>query len=429
MSNVIEIEHLYKEYRLGLIGYGTLREDLQSWWAKARGKEDPNSILFSGDQSHDGDTLDHILALNDINLTVERGERLGIIGKNGAGKTTLLKILSRIASPTKGTARIRGRVASLIAVGTGFHGELTGRENIYLNGSILGLRKFEIDDRLDEIVDFSGVEQFIDTPVKRYSTGMSIRLGFAVAAHLDPDVLIVDEVLAVGDAEFRKKAIGKMKSVSRSEERTVLFVSHNMQSIKELCGNTVLLDKGKIQIKGKSEEVVSQYINQSRDKVKKVLFEKASKRDSRADGSVEFTDFELRDGNQEIRSFFYHGEKVFIHLAFAVRKDVKRLYLDMGILSNKTSEHLVYSIFDVSKKPLKSGYVGKIVIEFETNSIQYGIFPFYLQFFGGTYHVYDHLNTSNLPSLHIVNKDSKEQRRDTDSLFQVNARMRLVDDC
>ena len=265
MSNVIEIEHLYKEYRLGIIGYGTLREDLQSWWARLRGKEDPNSILGNSDFSKNGTNADRILALEDINLKVKQGERLGIIGANGAGKTTLLKILSRIASPTSGTAKIKGRVASLIAVGTGFHEELTGRENIYLNGSILGLRKFEIKQRFDEIVDFAGVEQFIDTPVKRYSSGMYVRLGFAVAAHLEPDVLIVDEVLAVGDAEFRKKALGKMKDVSTSEGRTILFVSHNMLAIQSLCDRAILLESGAIADLGKTKQVIDKYVTIGRN--------------------------------------------------------------------------------------------------------------------------------------------------------------------
>ena len=260
MTSVVKIENLYKEYRLGVIGHGTLYKDLQSWWARARGKKDPNSILFSDDPSLYGETKDHILALNDINFTLKRGERLGIIGKNGAGKTTLLKILSRIASPTKGTTKIKGRVASLIAVGTGFHQELTGRENIYLNGSILGLRKLEIDERFDEIVDFSGVEQFIDTPVKRYSSGMYVRLGFAVSVHLDPDVLIVDEVLSVGDAEFREKAISKMKGVEGDLERTILFVSHNMNTIKDLCERTILLEKGKLILDGPTDNVIEEYI-------------------------------------------------------------------------------------------------------------------------------------------------------------------------
>ena len=315
MSNVIEIEHLYKEYRLGLIGYGTLREDLQSWWARARGKEDPNSILFSGDQSRDGKASDHILALNDLNLTVERGERLGIIGKNGAGKTTLLKILSRIASPTSGTAKIKGRVASLIAVGTGFHGELTGRENIYLNGSILGLRKFEIDKRFDEIVDFSGVEQFIDTPVKRYSSGMYVRLGFAVAAHLDPDVLIVDEVLAVGDVGFRKKALGKMKSVSEGEGRTVLFVSHNMQSIQKLCPKCILLEDGLIVKIGESSDVVDQYLQGTGfDDQGDLMRKKEMMKVKQLDGKASFTGLEITDSNGKKRSNFKSGEKVFFVL-------------------------------------------------------------------------------------------------------------------
>ena len=230
MSPVIKIENLYKEYRLGTIGYGTLREDMESWWAKIKGRPDPNSIIGQSNGKIISST-DHILALNNINLEVKQGERLGIIGNNGAGKTTLLKILAQIASPTHGRVMAKGKIASLIAVGTGFHSELTGRENVYLNGSILGLTKKEIDNRFNEIVEFSGVEKFIDTPVKRYSSGMSVRLGFAVAAHLDPDILVVDEVLAVGDAEFRKKALEKMKPDGISESKTILFVSHNMQAI------------------------------------------------------------------------------------------------------------------------------------------------------------------------------------------------------
>ncbi len=237
----IVVENMSKEYRLGNIGYRTLREDLQSWWAKINNKPDPNSII--GDENNN--PSDRILALNNINLEVKSGDRLGIIGNNGAGKTTLLKILSRIASPTNGIIKIRGNVAGLIAVGTGFHPELTGRENIYLNGCILGLTKKQITSRLEEIIDFSGVEKFIDTPVKRYSTGMCIRLGFSVAAHLKPDILIVDEVLAVGDAEFRKKAMGKMKDASENNNRTVLFVSHNLTAIKSLCEKIIVLDNGK----------------------------------------------------------------------------------------------------------------------------------------------------------------------------------------
>ena len=257
LKTVIKIENLYKEYRLGTIGYGTLREDLESWWAKVNGKNDPNSII--GMEKSEINNSKHILAIDNINLEVKKGERLGIIGKNGAGKTTLLKILSRISSPTKGIVKIKGSIASLLAVGTGFHPELTGRENIYLNGTILGLKRIEINRSFDEIVDFAGVEEFIDTPVKRYSSGMNVRLAFAVAAHLNPDILIIDEVLAVGDAEFQKKALGKMEDVSSEEGRTILFVSHNMSMITSLCKNAILLESGKIIFKGKASDTVKEY--------------------------------------------------------------------------------------------------------------------------------------------------------------------------
>ena len=259
MSNtVIKIENLYKEYRLGVIGHGTLYQDLQSWWAKANSNPDPNSLL---DMVNPNQGKDRILALNDINLEVKDGEVLGIIGANGAGKSTLLKILSKITTPTSGTIKYKGRIASLLEVGTGFHTELTGRENIFLNGAINGMNKREVSKKLDEIVDFSGVEKFLDTPVKRYSSGMFVRLGFAVAAHLDPDILAVDEVLAVGDASFQKKAIRKMRDVSKGEGRTVLFVSHNMQSIINLCTRVIMLKGGEIIKDGKPEDVVSNYLS------------------------------------------------------------------------------------------------------------------------------------------------------------------------
>ena len=263
-SSVIKIEEIYKEYRLGTIGYGTLREDMQTWWASVRGKPDPNTIIGEDNQSQNFPSS-RVLALKNINLDVKQGERVGIIGKNGAGKTTLLKILSRISSPSDGIVKIKGRVASLLGVGSGFHGELTGRDNIYLNGAILGLNKLEIDDRYEQIVNFSGVGKFIDTPVKRYSSGMYVRLGFAVAAHLDPDILIVDEVLAVGDAGFQRKALGKMKSENTSinKKRTILFVSHNMELIKQLCDRVVLLDSGEIIADGTPSNIIDQYLEES----------------------------------------------------------------------------------------------------------------------------------------------------------------------
>ena len=258
--SVIKIENLSKEYRFGVIGHGTLYKDVQSWWARFRGKEDPNSKITV----HRGParTGERFWALKDISFDVKEGEVLGIIGRNGAGKSTLLKILSRVTTPTDGYVKIRGRISSLLEVGTGFHPELTGRENVYLNGMIHGMTKAEINNKFDEIVEFSGIEKFIDTPVKRYSSGMNVRLGFAVAAHLEPEILIVDEVLAVGDAEFRRKCLEKMQDVSEGG-RTVLFVSHNMHAIRELCQRGILLDGGKIVHRGPTDEVVDKYLASS----------------------------------------------------------------------------------------------------------------------------------------------------------------------
>lgn len=260
MSNtVIKIEHLSKMYKLGVINNGALFRDIQSWWALKRGKEDPHSQI--GEDKYLGSDTE-FWALKDLTFDIKQGDRVGIIGKNGAGKSTLLKVLSRITTPTEGSVRIKGRVSSLLEVGTGFHGELTGRENIYLNGAILGMKKSEIDRKLDEIIDFSGIEKHIDTPVKRYSSGMYVRLAFAVAAHLDSDILIADEVLAVGDAEFQKKAIGKMSDLSTSQGRTVLFVSHNMAAVKSLCNKGVILEKGRLKFESNSiDDAIGEYQN------------------------------------------------------------------------------------------------------------------------------------------------------------------------
>ncbi len=252
---VIKVEGLSKEYRLGTINSGTLWRDIQSWLAAKTGKEDPNSLIGADPLRKE----DIFIALKNLSFEVNEGDRLGIIGLNGAGKSTLLKILSRITSPTSGSVKIRGRLASLLEVGTGFHGELTGRENIYLNGAILGMKKRHIDRKLEEIIDFSGVEQHIDTPVKRYSSGMYVRLAFAVAAYLDSDILIADEVLAVGDSEFQNKALGKMRELSDTQGRTVLFVSHNLNSIRALCNKGLFLRKGEIAAYGSLDDAVLQY--------------------------------------------------------------------------------------------------------------------------------------------------------------------------
>lgn len=259
----IIVENMSKQYRLGEVGTGTLSHDLNRWWHLVRGKDDPYSKVGALNDHSQSQDEDYVWVLQDIDFKVKPGEVLGIIGKNGAGKSTLLKILTKVTGPTTGKIEMNGRVASLLEVGTGFHPELTGRENIYLNGTILGMSRKEVAVKLDEIVDFAGVAKYLDTPVKRYSSGMKVRLGFAVAAHLEPEILIVDEVLAVGDVEFQRKAVGKMKEVSSQTGRTVLFVSHNMASVKNLCTRAILLDKGYIAKTGDPHDIIQAYISRN----------------------------------------------------------------------------------------------------------------------------------------------------------------------
>ena len=291
----IEFENISKQYRLGLVSTRTLSHDLNRWWQTAvLRREDPYlKIGETNDRSTHG-TSDYVWALRDINFKVEQGDVVGIIGKNGAGKSTLLKLLSKVTSPTTGTIHARGRIASLLEVGTGFHGEMTGRENIYLNGAIMGMTKQEIDRKLDEIVDFSGCERYIDTPVKRYSSGMTVRLGFAVAAHLDPEILVVDEVLAVGDAEFQKKAIGKMQDISHGEGRTVLFVSHNMESIGKLCKTCLLLENGKLKTSGSTQEIISSYLTDNFIINSEIMKDRVV-----LSGGFEIYDFKILQNNHE----------------------------------------------------------------------------------------------------------------------------------
>lgn len=258
---VIDVEHISKLYRLGQFGTGTLSHDLNRWWARFRGKDDPYQKINEVKNVININKAEYVWALKDVSFKVSKGEIIGIIGSNGAGKSTLLKILSQITTPSKGVIKIKGKIASLLEVGTGFHPELTGKENIFLNGAILGMTKKEIRLKFDEIVAFAGVENYIDTPVKRYSSGMYVRLAFAVAAHLEPDILVIDEVLAVGDAEFQKKCLGKMKEVSTDDGRTILFVSHNMQAINSLCSKAIWLQHGQIQLSGEVSGVVSKYIS------------------------------------------------------------------------------------------------------------------------------------------------------------------------
>ena len=261
MSDVaIRVENLGKQYRLGEIGTGTISHDLNRWWARLRGKDDPFAKIGEvNDRTKKGGS-DYVWALRDVDFDVKKGEVLGIIGRNGAGKSTLLKILSKVTAPTTGNIKVRGRIAALLEVGTGFHPELTGRENVYLNGAILGMTKAEIRSKFDEIVDFSGVERYIDTPVKRYSSGMYVRLAFAVSAFLEPEILIVDEVLAVGDAEFQKKCLGRMEDVSRNDGRTILFVSHSMAAVKNICTTGLVLKNGQVNFVGRADDAVDYYV-------------------------------------------------------------------------------------------------------------------------------------------------------------------------
>lgn len=263
----IRVENLSKQYRLGTVGTGTISHDLNRLWAKVRGKEDPYLQVGDVNKRDIVGSSDLVWALKDINFEVKKGEVLGIIGKNGAGKSTLLKILSRVTTPSKGRITMSGRVGSLLEVGTGFHPELTGRENIFINGAILGMRKWEISERLEEIVEFSGVEKYLDTPVKRYSSGMKVRLGFSVAAHLEPEILIVDEVLAVGDLEFQRKCIGKMNDISKSTGRTILFVSHNMKSVANLCSRCLLMDEGSVIAGGDTSAIIDKYYSMATNTV------------------------------------------------------------------------------------------------------------------------------------------------------------------
>lgn len=258
-KQVIAVEHVWKQYRLGTVGTGTLGQDLKRWWHRVQGKDDPFAQVAEDNDRTKKSESNYVWALQDVSFGLSQGDVLGIVGKNGAGKSTMLKILSRVTAPSRGAIKVKGRIASLLEVGTGFHPELTGRENVFLNGAILGMRKQEIKARFDEIVAFSGVERYVDTPVKRYSSGMYVRLAFAVAAHLEPEIMIVDEVLAVGDAEFQKKCLGKMKDVSRNG-RTILFVSHNLTAIRSLCTRAILMEQGKLTYSGSTVDTIATYL-------------------------------------------------------------------------------------------------------------------------------------------------------------------------
>lgn len=339
---VLKVENLGKLYQLGQFGTGTVSHDLNRWWAGIRGKEDPFSKVGNvNDRTQKAGKREKVWAIKDINFEVKRGEVLGIIGKNGAGKSTLLKLISNITAPTTGSIKAKGRIASLLEVGTGMHPELTGRENVFLNGTIMGMTKIEIRQKFDEIVDFAGCARYVDTPVKRYSSGMKVRLGFAVAAFLEPEILIVDEVLAVGDAEFQKKAIGKMQDVSTSEGRTVLFVSHNMGAVKTLCKSAILLDQGEIEYDGNVEGAINLYTKLDLGGGFKGHYI------AEVDSPFGFTEVSSTSSEGNLSAEFSAEQDIEINLRFFTSKNIKgaRIVLQLlnkdGVIVFATTDHNV----------------------------------------------------------------------------------------
>lgn len=374
MQPAISIENLSKQYRLGLVGTGTLSHDLKRWWHLVRGKEDPYLLIGETNDRSTKGASDYVWALKDINFDVQQGEVLGIIGKNGAGKSTLLKILSKVTGPTTGSITYKGRIASLLEVGTGFNGELTGRENLYLNGAILGMRKQEIDRKLDEIIDFSGCERYIDTPVKRYSSGMTVRLGFAVAAFLEPEILVVDEVLAVGDAEFQKKAIGKMQDVSRNDGRTVLFVSHNMGAVQQLCKKGIILANGQISKMGDDiNEIIREYLNESIGDAKyQVDWENINnsfENEFLIPQKMFFTDSK----NEKSRGVLCVEDDVYINIELNIKK-MDRAFALGYVVFNSDNQLLYWSYFnDFPSVSLNVG-INKIRSKIPSNILNEGIY-------------------------------------------------------
>lgn len=371
----IKVSNVKKMYKLGQIGGGTLQADLQSWWAKKRGKEDPNSIIGEGERSR-GDTF---MALNGVDLTIYQGEAVGIIGSNGAGKSTLLKLLSRVTAPTEGEIDIYGRIVSMLEVGTGFNGELTGRENVYMNGAILGMTKSEIDEKMEEIIEFSEVREFIDTPVKRYSSGMFVKLAFSVAAHLDAEIMIMDEVLAVGDMTFQTKCLNKMREAANRDGRTVLYVSHNMNTIRKLCDRCIVLDKGKMIYEGEVEKAIEVYLGANNTSNPSVELASLPREKYFSDGPAKMTKLEI---DTETSTFVF-GAKIKGSLLVSSTADFSHVNISFVIINSgvpvMTSEtgtiiHLEKRmdnriLFEIDlDKLVPSKYSLKIIISQKNNS-------------------------------------------------------------
>ena len=398
-DTIIKVENISKQYRLGTVGTGTIRDDLKRWFATIRGKEDPFAEVGEVNKRNEKGTGDYVWALRDINFNVKKGEVLGIIGKNGAGKSTLLKILSKITQPTTGSIKIKGRVASLLEVGTGFHPELSGRENVFQNGAIMGMTKSEIRSKFDEIVAFSGVERYIDTPVKRYSSGMYVRLAFAVAAHLEPEILIIDEVLAVGDAEFQKKCLGKMKDVS-SQGRTVLFVSHNLQAVSNLCTTGLFLEHGNTAYLGGIEECIKKYMVSSRE----VNLSTASLKNrlARTNGSVLFTEIRPMKRGAECWDF-NSDEDIFINFKAIAQRDTENLLFYMAFKHPFSGETITNFKKIITENLIKKDEIISFSVSLPGKSLRSNQYGIYLALFDKEAKVsYDVIDSNvNLPMLNI----------------------------
>ena len=346
---ILKAENISKQYRLGLVGTGTLSHDLNRFWHRIRGKEDPYLRVGTVNDRSSKVKEEYVWALHDINFEVKQGEVLGIIGKNGAGKSTLLKILSRVTSPTTGVIKTKGRIASLLEVGTGFHPELTGRENVFLNGAILGMTRAEINAKFDEIVEFSGCQMYIDTPVKRYSSGMKVRLAFAVAAHLEPDILVVDEVLAVGDAEFQKKAIGKMQDISKEGGRTVLFVSHSMAAVRNLCTRAIVLEQGKTVFEGDTEEAINFYIRNQN-----IRFQFNPENRKKFSNDIFIKNIRVCNSENEVIGTALSGEYIVIEFIIANLNNTAPIHVGVGVYSQEEEQQ-----FHCSTEVINQPYISE----------------------------------------------------------------------
>lgn len=357
----IQLSNVKKMYKLGQIGGGTLQGDLQSWWAKIRGKEDPNTIIGEGQRSN-GKTF---MALNGVDLTVYKGEALGIIGGNGAGKSTMLKLLSRVTAPTEGEIDIYGRIASMLEVGTGFNGEMTGRENVYMNGAILGMTKAEIDTKMEQIIEFSEVREFIDTPVKRYSSGMYVKLAFSVAAHLDSEIMIMDEVLAVGDMSFQKKCLDKMREAAKQQGRTVLYVSHNMNTIRQLCDRCIVLEKGKVIFSGDVEDAIGVYMNNSKSLSTRLDFTEYKRPRWITNQKLKLETAEYLNKENTI---FDDKENITLHLEWTNLDDLEDVGLRIEIWTLDDVTQASYILYDFYSG--KQNEKGEIVLELDISSFR-----------------------------------------------------------